>query len=30
MLSKLDKRESNLPLFTCDYPDNSPLMGPLN
>ena len=24
------KRESNLPLFTCDYPDNSPLMGPLN
>ena len=24
------KRESNLPLFTCDYPDNSPLMGALN
>ena len=23
------KRESNLPLFTCDYPDNSPLMRPL-
>ena len=24
------KRQSNLPLFTCDYPDCSPLMGPLN
>jgi len=24
------KRESNLHLFTCDYPDNSSLMGPLN
>ena len=24
------KNHSNLPLFTCDYPDCSPLMGPLN
>ena len=24
------KKRINLPLLTCDYPDNSPLMGPLN
>ena len=24
------KNHSNLPLFSCDYPDCSPLMGPLN
>ena len=24
------RRELHLPLFTCSYPDHSPLMGPLN
>ena len=24
------RRESHLLLFTCGYPDHSPLMGPLN
>ena len=27
---KIQIRESNLPLFTCDCSDQPPLMGPLN
>ena len=29
-IRKIQIRESNLPLFTCDCSDHPPLMGPLN